>query len=219
MRRNWLLALGLATTTALGGAIAIPALAHDPGDAHGHETRGSGGGMMGGDHDGMMEMMQRMHGQGTGGMMGGMRDGGMMGGMGPTGGGMMDDMTQAFDADDDGTVTPDELRTGLEGRLSEYDADGDGSLSIEEFEALHSAMIREHMVDRFQHLDNDGDGEVTAEEITAPADRMQRMQQRREQMMQSAPGRTPERGPAMMQDGDADDMIDSGMMPDGAADQ
>ncbi len=173
MKRDWILALGLATTTALGGAIAIPALAHGPGDEHGRE--------MGGDHGGMMEMMQ------------------------------------AFDADADGTVTSDELRTGLEGRLSEYDADGDGTLSIDEFEALHSAMIREHMVDRFQHLDNDGDGEITAEEIAAPADRMQRMQQRREQMMQSTPGQQPERGPAMMQDMEQGEM--EGMMENDAADQ
>ncbi|MSU91170.1 calcium-binding protein [Rhodobacteraceae bacterium 2CG4] len=129
-------------------------------------------GMMGG-MDGMMDMMQRMHGN----MMGG----GMMAGMGPMGGGMM----QMFDADGDGTVTPEEMRSQLQARLAEYDSDGDGSLSIAEFETLHSAMIREMMVDRFQHLDADGDGAVTAEEMTAPADMMERMQGMRSNMAQS----------------------------------
>ncbi len=80
---------------------------------------------------------------------------------------------QDLGAAGDGTVTPDELRSGLQDRLAEFDADDSGTLSIDEFEALHSATIREAMVDRFQALDNDGDGEVTAEEMTAPAARMQ----------------------------------------------
>lgn len=190
MTRKWFLGLGLATTTALGGALAVPALAQGPGGDRGHEGRGmSGPGAMGG-HGAMMEMMQRMHGRDMG-----MMDGGMMDGMGP-----MRGMMRAFDADGDGSLTPDEFRTGLEGRLSEFDADGDGSLSIDEFEALHSAMVREQMVDRFQHLDNDGDGAVTSEEITAPADQMERMQQMRQRMMDTAPGQRSGQGAGMMQD-------------------
>jgi Ca2+-binding EF-hand superfamily protein len=123
--------------------------------------------------DGMMDMMQRMHGN----MMGG----GMMGGMGPMGGGMM----KMLDADGDGEVTPEEMRTKLQAKLAEHDSDGDGSLSIAEFETLHSAMIREMMVDRFQHLDADGDGAVTAEEMVAPAEMMERMQMMRSNMAQS----------------------------------
>ena len=154
----------------------------------------------------------------------------MMGGMGSGGGmGPMGDMMQAFDADDDGSLTPDELRSGLESRLAEFDADDSGTLSIDEFEALHSAMIRESMVDRFQALDNDGDGEVTAEEMTAPADRIQRMQDLRTRMMEQCPGETggagprantpmqnrgPQGGP-MMQGG----MMGQGMMPSDEADE
>ena len=70
-------------------------------------------------------------------MMGGMRDGDTMGRMGP-----MRGMMQSFGANHEGTMTPDELRTALGGRLSEHDADGNGTLSIDEFEAMHSAMIR-----------------------------------------------------------------------------
>ena len=174
MRRTWILALGLAATTALGGALALPALAHGPGGdgpgRSGHEAAR-------GEHGGMMEMMQRMHGQGTNGR-------GIMGDMGPMGA-----MMEAFDADGDGTTSPDELRAALQAQLAEYDADGDGTLSLGEFETLHAAMTRAVTVDRFQALDNDGDGRVTADEITAPADRMARMQARRDQMMQQAPGR------------------------------
>ncbi|MFC6639904.1 EF-hand domain-containing protein [Sulfitobacter sediminilitoris] len=119
---------------------------------------------------GMMGMMKRMHGE--------MMSGGMMGSMGPMGGNMM----QMFDADGDGTVTPDEMRTQLQAKLTEFDSDGDGALSIAEFETLHSAMIREMMVDKFQHLDADGDGAVTAEEMTAPAEMMDRMEKMRAKM-------------------------------------
>ncbi len=102
----------------------------------------------------------------------------MMGGMGPMGG----DMMQKFDTDGDGTVTPDEMRTQLQAKLTEFDSDGDSALSIAEFETLHSAMIREMMVDKFQHLDADGDGTVTAEEMTAPAEMMDRMEKMRAKM-------------------------------------
>ncbi len=92
-----------------------------------------------------------------------------------------------LDADGDGTVTPEEMRSQLQAKLAEYDSDGDGTLSIAEFETLHSAMIREMMVDRFQHLDADGDGAVTAEEMAAPADMMERMQKMHSNMSQMQP--------------------------------
>lgn len=177
MKRNTLLAAMALAATALGTAAS--AESHhghggQPGDKGGPGMMQNGGPGMMGNMGGMMDMMARMHGN----MMGG----GMMGaGMG---GGMM----QMFDADGDGTTTPDEMRTQLQTKLTEYDSDGDGSLSIAEFEALHSAMIREMMVDRFQHLDADGDGAVTPEEMAAPADRMERMQNMRSNMT-DAPAR------------------------------
>ena len=166
-------------------------------------------GMMG-RNGGMMQMMQmhasmmggqdqfgKMGDQGQFGMMGdrsqfgmmgdrdkfGMMDGrgqfGMTGGIGQMSGGMSD----MFDADGDGSITPDEVRDGLKSKLAEYDANGDGSLSIAEFEALNSAMIREAMVDRFQFFDNDGDGQVTEDEMSALANRMDRVQQMRAQFV------------------------------------
>ena len=168
MKRNTLLAAMTLAATAFGGAAFA-----DANHGHGGQLGAQGGaGMMqnGGpgmmaNMGGMMDMMKRMHGN-------------MMGG------GMM----QMFDTDGDGTTTPEEMRTRLQAKLSEFDSDGDGNLSITEFEALHSAMIREMMVDRFQHLDADGDGAVTPEEMAAPADRMERMQMMRSNMA-DAPAR------------------------------
>lgn len=164
--RKFLVAATASVATLLGGA-AI-AESHDRQgqsgsmDGGGMEMHGGGKDMMGGMSD-MMGMMQRMHGNMMG---GGMMGGDQMGG----------DMMQMFDTDDDGTVTADEMRTELQAKLTEYDADSNGALSIAEFETLHSAMIREVMVDRFQELDADGDGSVTGEEMTAPADKMARME-------------------------------------------
>ena len=43
--------------------------------------------------------------------------------------------------------------------------DSDGSLSLEEYQALWLDAMRERMVDRFQAHDDDGDGIVTVEEF------------------------------------------------------
>ncbi len=125
---------------------------------------------------GMMQMMMRMHAN--------MMDDFGMGQMDIVDQNMMRMMTGnssisgpmvGFDADGDGKVTPEEAHGQLQSMHTSFDANGDGNLSIDEFERLHSAMIRDTMVDRFQHLDADGDGKVTAGEMTAPADKMERM--------------------------------------------
>ena len=166
------LVFAIAAITAIGAA--IPALAdanHGRGEDRTGESKGGmgqmdPGSMMGGNMGQMMRMMQMMHGG-----QAGMKGGGMMGGA--------DHLQKIFDADKDGTVTPEELRTGLLDALKTYDADGNGTLSLGEFETMHAAHIRETTVDRFQSFDADGDGQVTAEEIAAPAERMQRMMDRR----------------------------------------
>ncbi len=195
--------LVLATTAiaAIGAAIAIPVLADGShgfvegrhGDRAGAMGQMGPGSMMGGD---MGHMMQMMHG-GQSGMMGS----GMMGLASPMMGGGYH-MQGLFDADDDGTVTPEELRTGLLDALKTFDADGNGTLSLGEFETLHSAHIREMTVDRFQAFDADGDGQVTAEEIAAPADRMQHMVERRA-------ADVPQRMPMMDGDGNGRGMTDN----------
>ena len=68
----------------------------------------------------------------------------------------------------------------LEDRLAEFDADNDGSLTLEEYQALWLDAMRERMVDRFQAHDDDGDAIVTVEEfveslqLDGPARRPQR---------------------------------------------
>ncbi len=196
MTRRSLFAIGLIATTIAGGV----AFAHGSG-GFGNEAgpfagqgmmmnQQGGPGMMGGmgaagDMDDMMQMMMRMHGQ----MMGG----GMMGsGAGPMGFGMMGgQFGEAFDADGNGTVTPEELRAGLAAQLKQYDADGDGLLSLAEFEALHNAMTRNFMVDRFQALDEDGDGKITGDEMAAPAKWMERTQMMRSQAATAPGGQMP----------------------------
>lgn len=113
-------------------------------------------------------------------------------------------MMKMLDADGDGDVTPQEMRDQMQAKLTEYDSDGDGNLSIAEFEALHSAATREKMVDRFQHLDADGDGTVTPEEMTAPAKKMERMMKMRSEMgqMKGQSGNSQDTGSTM---GNADD--------------
>lgn len=160
MTRKIIIAATALAATAIGGAV-FAASDHNHGgmsgqnNAQGMMMQGGDAGMMG-DMSEMNGMMQRMH----------------------------ENMTQMMDADGDGEVTPEEMRGMMQAKLTEHDTDGDGSLSIDEFEALHSAMMREMMVDRFQHLDADGDGAVTSEEMMAPAAKMERMHKMREGMMQ-----------------------------------
>lgn len=142
-------------------------------------------GMMGGNHhemmQGMMKMMMQMHGSMMGGGMHQMGASGTMGGSGQMG--MMDQdmmslmrgaMMDRFDADadGDGLISGDEAHGQLQAMHADADTNGDGSLTLAEFEVLHGEMVRSMMVDRFQHLDTDGDGMVTQGEMTAPADRM-----------------------------------------------
>ena len=119
---------------------------------------------------------------GQGGMMGGMTGGGMMGG------GMMGGMNsfamRMFDADKDGTLTPEEMTAGMQAEIKTYDTDTSGSLSLAEFAAMHAAHTRIMMVRAFQMHDEDGDGQVTEAEMATMAAMMQMMMK----MMRAGPG-------------------------------
>jgi Ca2+-binding EF-hand superfamily protein len=119
-----------------------------------------------------MQMMQRMHAT-KGYHMGKNMMGNHMGNK-MMGHNMMGHNMKAFDTDENGSITPEERRNGLLAELKKYDTNDDGTLSIAEFEALHSAHIRNKMVDRFQMLDEDGDGKVTEAEMSAGADKMEK---------------------------------------------
>ncbi|MEH6836070.1 MULTISPECIES: calcium-binding protein [Falsihalocynthiibacter] len=118
-------------------------------------------GMMGGNGNmaGSMGMMMQMHSRMMNQNMMALMQGVMMEGI-------------EADADGDGTVSDEEAHGMLQSMHANSDANDDGTLSIDEFEALHSKMVRAQMVDRFQNLDADGDGMVTMGEMTAPADQM-----------------------------------------------
>lgn len=197
MKRNILLAAGLAA--ALAGAPSVPALAHGTGSQWGGGQTYGPGAMMGNDQDEAAPGGYGMMG-GRGGMMRMMR---MMGG-GMGGPGMMGAVMQQFDANGDGTVTPDELSAGLTKALKTYDTNGDGTLSLDEFAKFYATVTRSATVRHFQFLDADGDGKVTAAEITAPAKWLGRMQSYR-QSMPGATGNAPagqgQMGPGQMGQG------------------
>ena len=108
---------------------------------------------------------------GQGGMMGGMMSG-MMGSMMT---GMNSYAMRTFDANKDGTLTPEEMTAGMQAEVATYDTDTSGSLSLAEFEAMHAAHTRTMMVRAFQMHDEDGDGQVTEAEIATMAAMMQMM--------------------------------------------
>ena len=104
----------------------------------------------------------------------GMMDGraGMMGGMMS---GMNSYAMRMFDANKDGTLTPEEMTAGMQAEVKTYDTDTNGTLSLAEFEAMHAAHTRTMMVRAFQMHDEDGDGQVTEAEIATMAAMMQMM--------------------------------------------
>ena len=116
-----------------------------------------------GQHDKMQKMMRM-----RGGKMGdatGMGQMGMMDGMPGMDMMDMDMMLMMMGKNMMGMPSAGKLRSTLQTRFEEFDADSNGMLSIEEFEALHNTMTREMMVERFEHLDTDGDGQITSDEM------------------------------------------------------
>ena len=77
----------------------------------------------------------------------------------------MMELIETWDADKNGSVTQAEIDTFRADRLAKFDVDGNGELSLEEYEALWLDAMRERMVDAFQRHDDDGNGQVTAEEF------------------------------------------------------
>lgn len=79
-------------------------------------------------------------------------------------GGMMPRL-ETFDLNKDGEVTQAEIDQFRKDQLTKFDADKNGTLSLEEYQALWLDQMRDRMVDAFQRHDDDGDGQVTAEEF------------------------------------------------------
>lgn len=166
MKRVTLTAVCLAVALPVGGA-ALAQQNHQHGQIA--ETQAGQSATMQADGGHMMQKMQN-HMK----MMEAMMDGSKMGRHTPMGREFMD----MLDMDGDGNATSEEARAQLQKVLEENDTGGDGSLNISEFENFHSRLVREKMVDRFQHLDADGSGEITAEEIVAPAENIEQKQRK-----------------------------------------
>jgi hypothetical protein len=84
-----------------------------------------------------------------------------------------------YDANRDGEVTQVEIDTNRLARHGKYDVNGDGKLSLEEFQGLWMEAYRLRMVREFQEFDVDGDAVVTLEEYTEPmADFVERREDR-----------------------------------------
>jgi len=86
---------------------------------------------------------------------------GMMGGLH----GFGHEMMQNVDTNDDGSLSQDEINATIDARFAEFDADKNGSLSLQEFEALWAEITRPAAVRAFQFLDPDGDASVAKAEL------------------------------------------------------
>jgi hypothetical protein len=90
--------------------------------------------------------------------------------------GMMREIFEKVDADNDGGVTRGEIDTFRAAQVGAADISGDGALSIEEFDTLYRDFMRTRMVRTFQRFDRDGDGSISADEIDRPIEHLiQRM--------------------------------------------
>lgn len=102
-----------------------------------------------------------------------MARGGFNHGHGPFGGGGGPAMiVEQFDSNQDQRLTAVEIDEGIQGRFADADSNGDGNLSLEEFQPLLVEIMRPKIVDGFQFLDADGDGAITADEIQSPVNRI-----------------------------------------------
>ena len=114
----------------------------------------------------------------------GMMDGGMMGNMMGTMMGPQSYAMQAFDANKDGTLRPEDMTVGIQGELKKYDTDANGTLSLDEFAVMHADHMRPMTVRVFQMHDADGDAQVTEAEMAAMAAMMQAQMARQNGDMQ-----------------------------------
>jgi Ca2+-binding EF-hand superfamily protein len=79
---------------------------------------------------------------------------------------------ERFDSNGDQVITQTEVAAVRSSQLRDFDRDGNGTLSLQEYEQLWLVRMRERMVSSFQRLDNDGDAIVTANEFNKRSDRM-----------------------------------------------
>ncbi len=84
---------------------------------------------------------------------------GMMGGFGA------EQVMREVDTDRDGRITQAEIDAAVNARFARFDADQNGRLSLDEFNALWADLTRPVTVRAFQFLDPNGDASVTKAEV------------------------------------------------------
>lgn len=85
-------------------------------------------------------------------------------------------MLERYDANNDNKLTQEEIDTNREAWLKEFDKNGDGKLSLDEFKQLWLKARDRRAIRSFQRFDRDGDASVTLEEYKRPlADIVERM--------------------------------------------
>lgn len=93
-------------------------------------------------------------------------------GGGHWGGGAATMLMGQLDTNQDNKLTQAEVDEAIRSRLASADVDGDGKLSLDEFQPVLVEIMRPKIVDAFQFLDADGDASITLQEINQPATRM-----------------------------------------------
>ncbi|MEJ6389325.1 EF-hand domain-containing protein [Gymnodinialimonas ulvae] len=74
-------------------------------------------------------------------------------------------MFEELDADGNGSVTLEEVQAAGEGRFARADADGDGALSRAELIAQGQDRVEARVDRMLERLDNNGDGQLTQAEL------------------------------------------------------
>ncbi len=83
-------------------------------------------------------------------------------------GGKMPPMFNQFDKNNDGRISREEMREGMERRFNEIDTNKDGFITTEEMHAFHKAMHEKYgemISERWKAADKDGDGALSKSEL------------------------------------------------------
>jgi Ca2+-binding EF-hand superfamily protein len=77
-------------------------------------------------------------------------------------------LAERYDANKDGKLSQEEIDSNRAQWLKDFDADKNGTLSLQEFQALWLKARNDDMVREFQDFDRDGNGQVALEEYQKP---------------------------------------------------
>jgi len=86
---------------------------------------------------------------------------------------MYDRMLELLGLDPDaGNVTKDQIDAAVQAKFKSYDKNGDGKITLDEYQAFWNDLTHERMVRSFQRLDREGAGAITLDEVQKPLDRV-----------------------------------------------